>query len=138
MVAPLIANFLEQRSDSLVFIEEGTGRGVWAFQISQIERLERTAGEAGRNRRPMAQGTIIGAGIGLVGGLLLAKYASPSDTTRDYNVLLTSALGAGIGAGAGAFLGSRVKRERWINIPLPRQLSLRTNLRGFSLSYSFR
>lgn len=138
LVAPLIANFLEQRADTLVFIEDGTGRGVWALPLSQIQRLERTAGEAGQNRKPLATGVVVGAGVGLVGGVLFARYFSPSDSTREYNSVLTGLLGAGVGAGLGGFVGSRIKRERWINIPLPRQFSLRANGRRAAISYSFR
>lgn len=138
LVAPLIANFLEQRSDTLVFIEDGTGRGVWTFSLAQIERLETTAGEAGQNRKPMAAGATVGAGVGLVLGVIFAKAATPSDSTREYNAVLTGALGAGVGAGVGAFIGSRVKRERWVNVALPRQFSLRTDGRRIAIAYTFR
>lgn len=138
LVAPLIANFLEQRADTLVFIEDGTGRGVWSFPLSQIERLEMTAGDAGRNRKPIAVGAAIGAGAGLVVGTLFAKVFSPSDSTREYSPLLTGALGAGIGAGLGAYAGSRVQKERWVNIPLPSQFSLRASGRRLALSLAFR
>jgi len=124
LVTPLIANFLEQRGDSLVFIEEGRGRGLWSFAISQIQRLEMTAGEAGRNKKPIAKGAAIGAGVGLALGVLFAAAAEPSDSTKEYSMLLTGAAGAAAGAGIGAYLGSRVKTERWVNVPLGRQFSL--------------
>ena len=89
MVAPLVANFLEQRGDTLVFIEDGRGRGLWSFAISQIQRLETTAGEAGRNTRPIAKGAAIGASIGLVVGVLFAAVAEPSDSTKEYSKILT-------------------------------------------------
>lgn len=130
LVAPLIANFLEQRGDTMVFIEDGRGRGVWSFALSQIERLEMTAGESGRNKRPVARGAVIGGGIGVVGGLLFASAAQPSDSSKKYSRPLTAALGAGVGAGIGALLGARVKSEHWVNVPLPRQFSLIPNRRG--------
>ena len=139
LVAPLIANFLEQRGDTLVFIEDGRGRGVWSFALAQIERLETTGGESGRNKRPVGRGAVIGGGIGLVGGLLFAAAAQPSDSTKKYSRPLTAGLGAGIGVGLGAIIGSRAKSERWVNVPLPRQFSLIPNRRGgFSIAIGFR
>lgn len=139
LVAPLIANFLEQRGDTLVFIEDGRGRGVWSFALGQIERLETTAGESGRNKRPIARGAVIGGGIGLIGGLLFAGAAQPSDSSKEYSRPLTAGLGAGIGAGIGALIGSRAKSERWVNVPLPRQFSLIPNRRGgFTISIGLR
>ena len=123
LVAPLVANFLEQRGDSLVFIEDGRGKGLWSLAISQIQRLETAAGESGRNKKPIAKGAAIGAGVGLAIGVLFAAVAEPSDSTKDYSVFLTGAAGAAAGAGIGAYFGSRVKTERWVNVPLGRQFS---------------
>lgn len=134
LVAPLIANFLEQRGDTLVFIEDGRGRGLWSFSIGQIERLEMTAGEAGRNKAPIAKGAAIGAGVGLVLGVIFASVADPADESRKYSSFLTGALGAGVGAGVGAYFGSRVKAEHWVDVPLNRRLSLRAH--GTSLAIS--
>ena len=139
LVAPLVANFLEQRGDTLVFIEDGRGRGVWSFDIAQIERLEMTAGQADRNRQPIARGAAFGAAIGLVAGVLFASVADPSDSTRKYSTVLTGALGAAAGAGVGALVGSRVKSERWVTVPLTRQFSFRSNGRGaFGFSIGIR
>jgi hypothetical protein len=140
LVAPLVANFLEQRGDTLVFIEDGRGRGVWSFEIAQIERLETSAGEAGRNIRPIGKGAAIGAGVGLVLGIAFAAVAAPSDSTREYSKLLTGAAGAAAGAGVGALVGSRVKSEHWVSVPLPRrQLTFRTNGRGvFAIGFAIR
>jgi hypothetical protein len=138
LVAPLVANFLEQRGDTLVFIEDGLGRGVWSFALSQIERLEMTAGEATRNKRPIARGAVIGGGVGLVLGVLFAAAAQPSDSTKKYSKVLTGAAGAAVGAGIGGFLGSRVKSERWINVPLPQRLSFMPTRGGFSIAISIR
>lgn len=134
LVAPLVANFLEQRGDTLVFIEDGRGRGLWSFSIGQIERLEMTAGEADRNKAPIAKGAAIGAGVGLVLGVIFASVADPSDESRKYSPLLTGALGAAVGGGIGAYFGSRVKTERWVDVPLNRRLSLRAG--GTSLAIS--
>lgn len=133
LVSPLVANFLEQRGDTLVFIEDGTGRGVWTFTLSQIERLETTAGEGGRNKRPIARAATIGGGVGLIAGVLFASSASPSDTSRQYSRPLTGLVGAALGAGVGAIIGSRVKSEQWSPVPLPRQLTLIPSRRGLSI-----
>lgn len=138
LVAPLVANFLEQRGDTLVFIEDGRGRGVWSFAVGQITRLETTAGEAGRNRKPIARSAAIGAGIGLIAGVAFAAAFEPADSTREYSKVLSGALGAGIGAGIGGYVGSRVKTERWVEVPLPRRVGLRTNGRGIALTFRFR
>ena len=134
LVTPLIANFLEQRGDSLVFIEEGRGRGLWSFAISQIQRLEMTAGESGRNKKPIAKGAAIGAGVGLALGVLFAAAAEPSDSTKEYSKIATGAAGAAVGAGIGAYFGSRVKTERWVNVPLGRQFSLRITGRRLGIA----
>ena len=135
MVAPLIANFLEQRGDTLVFIEEDRGRGVWSFHLAQIERLETTGGETAYDKRPIVRNAAIGGGIGLLGGILFAAALSPSDSSKEYSRALSGALGFGVGAGIGAFIGSRMKTERWVNVPLPRRLSFLPNRRGgFSIS----
>lgn len=138
MTSPLVANFLEQRGDSLVFIEEERGRGVWTFSVAQIERLETTGGETAYDKKPIGRNALIGGGIGFGAGILFASVLSPSDTSKEYNKGLTGAVGLGIGAGIGAYIGSRVKTERWVNVPLPRQLSLIPNRRGgFSISISW-
>ena len=134
LVAPLVANFLEQRGDSLVFIEDGRGRGLWSLAISQIQRLEITAGESGRNKTPIAKGAAIGAGVGLALGVLFAAVAEPSDSTKEYSMILTGATGAAVGAGVGAYVGSRVKSEKWVNVPLGRLFSLGVSGRRFGIS----
>jgi hypothetical protein len=134
LVTPLVANFLEQRGDSLVFIEDGRGRGLWSFAISQIQRLEITAGEAGRNKKPIAKGAAIGAGVGLALGILFASAAEPSDSTKEYSAILTGAAGAAAGAGIGAYVGSRVKSEKWVTVPLGRQFSFGVSGRRFGIS----
>jgi hypothetical protein len=139
MVAPLVANFLEQRADTLVFIEDGTGRGVWSFAIDQIQRLERTAGEGTRNRAPTARGAMIGAGAGLVVGLVFASAFEPSNEERQYNRPLTGLIGAGIGGAVGAWIGSRMRAEQWVNVSLPGRLSLIPDFRGgLHVGFSFR
>ena len=138
LVSPLIANFLEQRGDTLVFIEDGRGRGVWSFSLSQIDRLEITAGKTGRSSSAIKKGALIGAGIGLAAGLLFANNFDPSDPTRDFSAGPTGIVGAAAGLGLGVFIGSRISTERWVKVPLPQRVSFAPNGRGLSLSFSFR
>ena len=133
LVAPLIANFLEQRGDTLVFIEDGRGRGVWTFSVGQIERLEMTAGESGRNKQPIAKGAAIGAGVGFLAGVVFASVAEPSDESKKYSPVLTGLAGAVVGAPVGAYFGSRVKTERWVEVPINRQFSFRTTGRSIAI-----
>ena len=130
LVAPLVANFLEQRGDTLVFIEESTGPGVWSITLPLITKLETTGGDATGNRPYVLKGAAIGAGSGLVVGLLFAAAARPADEGRTYNRPVTGLIGAAIGGGIGAFLGSRRQTERWIDVPLPGRLSLLPDPRG--------
>jgi hypothetical protein len=137
LVAPLVANFLEQRSDTLVFIEDGLGRGVWSFSVTQIERLETTGGQ-GLDKRPIGKGAVIGGGIGLAAGMVFAAAATPSDPDKEYSRALTGALGFGVGAGLGALVGTRNNSQRWVNVPLPRRLSVGPHSRGgYAISFRF-
>ena len=123
MVSPLIANFLEQRGDTLVFIENEKGRGVWSFGVAQIDRLETTAGETGRSKSAMKKGAIIGGIAGLATGILFAATFDPSGDNRKYSRMQTGIVAGLAGAGFGFLIGSFVSTERWVNVPLPKQLT---------------
>jgi hypothetical protein len=136
MVSPLVANFLEQRGDTLVFIEDGRGRGVWSFDLAQIDRLETTAGETGRSSQAMKKGALIGGGIGLTLGVLFAATFDPSSDNRRYSRVQTGIVAGLAGAGFGFFIGSLASTERWVNVPLPRQgAELPTVGVGFKLGF---
>lgn len=124
LVAPLIANFLELRGDTLVLFEEGAGRGIWSVTLGQVRRLEATAGDRGLNRPYMLRGALIGAGSGAIGGVVFAATFEPSDPSRKYSRPLSALVGAAVGAGVGALIGSRFTTEGWVPVPLPRGLSL--------------
>lgn len=138
LVAPLVANFLEQRGDTLVFIEEGSGPGVWSFALAQIDKLEVTGGQASGNRNYVARGAAWGAAVGFVAGVMFAAAARPSEEGRTYNRPVTGLVGAAIGGGIGAFAGSRRQTERWVTVPLPGRLTLAPNARGLSLAFRVR
>src|SRR4029453_2505600 len=85
LVSPLVANFLEQRGDTLVVIEDGRGRGVWSFDLAQVDRLETTAGQVGRTSSAIKKGALIGGGIGLAAGIIFASTFDPSGDNRQYS-----------------------------------------------------
>jgi len=138
LVTPLIANFLEQRGDTLVFIEEGAGPGVWRFSTAQIDRLEISTGQSTGDRNYMARGALWGAGAGFVAGVVFAAALRPSEEGRTYNRPVTGLVGAALGAGIGAFVGSRRQTERWVTVPLRGSLSLVPTPHGVGLSLRFR
>ncbi|HEX7123043.1 MAG TPA: hypothetical protein VF178_11780 [Gemmatimonadaceae bacterium] len=133
LVTPLVANYLELRGDTLFVFEDGTGRGIWSFALDRVQRLEATAGERGLHRPYMLRGAVIGGGVGLIGGLVFAAAASPSDPSEEYDKALTSLVGLAVGAGVGAFIGSRFTTEAWVPVPLPRRTA-----GGYGLSLGFR
>ena len=139
LVAPLMANYLETRGDTAVFIDAGAGRGIWTFTLDQITKLEQSRGERRFNLKPMA----IWAGIGAPVGTLLVwgptGFTSPSDSTRKYNRTATALIGAGLGAIVGAAVGSRFTEEHWMSLPLPKRVSFNPFRRGggMELSVSF-
>jgi len=130
LVAPLIANYLELRGDTLVLFEEGAGRGVWSLSLDQVQRLEMSIGMRNRYQPYIVKGALIGAGAGALGGLLFAASFSPSDPSRTYSRPLTGSVGAVVGAGLGAFVGSRRKAEQFSVIPVPRRISALPNGHG--------
>lgn len=132
LVAPLVANYLELRGDTLVLFEDGTGRGIWSFALDQVERLETTAGERAVNRPYIMRGALIGGAIGALSGVIFAASANPSDPSEEYSMPLTGVLGAAVGAGIGGLIGSRFTTEGWVPVPLPRRTA-----RGLGLTLRF-
>lgn len=124
LVAPLVANYLELRGDTLILFEEGAGRGIWSVALGQVQRLEATAGEQRLHRPYIVRGALIGAGAGALGGIVFAATVEPSDPDRKFSRSLSALLGATVGAGIGALVGSRFTTEGWVPIPLPRGVSL--------------
>lgn len=133
LVAPLIANYLELRGDTLVVFEDGTGRGIWSFALDRVQRLEATAGERGLNRPYVLRGALIGGVLGAVGGFVFANAAKPSDPSEEYSKPLSSLVGLAVGGGIGALIGSRFTTEAWVPVPLPQRTPS-----GYGLSFSLR
>jgi hypothetical protein len=137
LVAPLVANFLQMRGDTAVFIEDAAGKGVWSLHVSDIARLERSDGEQRANKPYIIRGAAAGAAVGLVGGLLVASSLEPSDSDKKYSRGASGAAGAVVGAVIGGLIGSRFGAERWTNVPLPRRMSVLPGPRGMGLRVGF-
>lgn len=138
LVAPLVANYLEVRGDTLVLFEESSGRGVWTFPFSQVQRLETSIGDRRGHRPHIIRGATWGAGIGALAGLLFAATATPSDPDRKYSQPLSMLTAGIVGAGIGGYIGSRVREEAWAPIPIPRRVSLVPGIRSrVGITFSF-
>lgn len=130
LVAPLVANYLEVRSDTLILFEESAGRGVWSFALAQVERLETTTGDQRGHRRYILRGAAYGFAGGAVAGFLFASSSKPSDPDREYSRPLSAFVGGALGAGVGALIGSRIVAEGWAPVPLPRRVSIGPDAQG--------
>lgn len=133
LLTPLIANFFEMRGDTAVFIENSQGRGLWAFNIDQITKLERSLGEQSGDRGLITRGALLGAAGGAALFYGFAALFEPSDSTRRFNRVATMGIGAAVGAGAGAYLYSRRTTERWGTVPVPHRVSVVPGRRGVNV-----
>lgn len=130
LVAPLVANFLEAKADTLLFFEEKAGRGIWSLTLDQITKLEVTLGEKRHHKEYIVKYGLIGAGIGALSFGYFASNFHPGDKSKDYSTLGTGALGALVGGGLGAYLGSRASAEKWGPLALPKKLVIAPDLSG--------
>ena len=137
MVAPVIAQFMEVKGDTAFFIEDNAGRGVWSIQLSEIAKLERSDGEHRRQQPYIRRGVLWGAGIGFGAAYLYTSAAKPSNSGKKFQRLPSAAIGGLVGAGVGAYIGSRFRDERWVNVPVIRGLSIAPNERGLQVGWSF-
>jgi hypothetical protein len=136
LVAPIIGSFLQQRGDTAVFIEEGSGRGVWSLTLAQITMLEQSAGDRKSNKPYLIKGALYGAPAGLVASILVLKAFSP-DSGKEWDRVPTYATGVIGGALIGAAIGSRYAREHWSAVALPRRVSFLPSRRGLNISLGF-
>jgi hypothetical protein len=135
LVAPLVANFLRMRGDTAVFMEDGSGQGVWSIQLADITRLEQSSGERRGERRNVMKGAAIGGGAGFLLGFGFAATFSPSDSSKKFSRGFTGLAGAAIGGAIGAYFGyrrgvgtGRMSPSRGVSGPFHR---------GASLSFTF-
>jgi hypothetical protein len=124
LVAPLVANYLENKADTLLFFEERAGRGIWSLTLDQITKLEVTLGEKPHHTEFVLKYGAIGAAIGAVTFGVFASNAHPSDDSRDYSTVGTGLIGLVLGGGVGAYVGSRASAEKWRPLTLPKKLAL--------------
>lgn len=125
LVSPLLANYLEMKGDTAVFLEAAAGRGIWTFTLDQITRIEQSQGEKRFNSGPMLKGGLIGIPAGALAFWGATGLFNPSDSTKQYNRGGTAATGALVGGVVGVFIGSFAKAERWMSLPLPNRVSVR-------------
>lgn len=130
LVSPLLANYLETKGDTAVFIESAAGRGIWTFTIDQITRIEQSQGEKRFNGGPMLKSGLIGVPVGALLFWGATGIFTPSDSTSQYNRGGTAAAGALVGGVVGVVVGSFFKAERWMSLPLPNRMSFRPIRRG--------
>ncbi len=130
LVAPLIANYLEHKADTLLFFEERAGRGIWSLTLDQITKLEVTLGEKRHHREYVIKYGLIGAGAGALAFGYFASNFHPGDKSRDYSTLGTGAVGLVVGAGIGAYIGSRASAEKWSTLALPKKLAISPDMSG--------
>ncbi len=141
LVSPLLANYLEMKGDTAVFIESAAGRGIWTFTLEQITKIEQSQGDKRYNKGPMLKGAAIGVPIGALLFWGTTGIVNTSDSTRKFNRGGTAAFGAAVGAVVGALVGSRIPQEHWMPLPLPKRVSFNPFRRDggveFSLGFSF-
>ncbi len=106
------------RGDTLVLVADST----FFYPVGSITRLE----VSWRKRSH----TSLGAGLGLIAGIAIGVGASAHFASEcrksgqgwcDTAYVLTP-LGALVGTLAGAFIGGRVKTDRWVEVPLDQLL----------------
>lgn len=112
---------------------EDEGGSIWSLHVSDITKLERSNGERKVNKPYIVRGAIVGGGVGLVGGLLIASSLKPSDSGKKYSRGATGGAGAVLGAVIGGVIGSRFGAERWTTVALPRRVSVLPDSRGLGL-----
>lgn len=130
LVSPLLANYLEMKGDTAVFIEAAAGRGIWTFTLDQITRIEQSQGEKRYNSGPMLKGALIGIPAGALAFWGTTGMFHPSDSTTQFNRGATAAIGALVGGVVGVIVGSRINQERWMAVPLPHRVSFNPFRRG--------
>ncbi|MBV6520054.1 MAG: hypothetical protein MNPFHGCM_00159 [Gemmatimonadaceae bacterium] len=124
LVSPLIANYLENKADTLLFFEEKAGRGIWSLTLDQITKIEVTLGEQPHHRQYIVRYGLIGSAAGALAFGYFASNFHPGDKSKDYSTMGTAAIGALVGGGLGAYLGSRAKAEKWGPLTLPKKLAI--------------
>jgi hypothetical protein len=130
LVAPLIANYLEMRGDTVVLVDDRAGRGLWSIPYSDIRSLHLSIGQKKNHGPYIVRGAVLGGAAGFIIGALAAATIDPSDTTKKFKRLTTGAVVGAGGALAGGLIGSRFTTENWSPISLRRRVTLAPMPRG--------
>ena len=93
----------------------GSGGPPGRLELSELAKLEVSRGMKGN----AGTGALIGAGVGLVGGIVAGILFSPEND--DYGLVYMSiAMSTFVGATAiGAVTGAFIKTEKWQELPIP-------------------
>lgn len=130
LVGPLVANYLEMRSDTVVLVEDRAGQGLWSIPYSDLRTLHLSAGIK-RNHPPyILRGAALGGAGGFLIGVLAAASFQPGDTAKKFKRVTTGLVVGGIGATIGGIVGSRFTTENWVPISLQRRVSILPSRRG--------
>jgi hypothetical protein len=133
LVAPLIANYLEMRGDTVVLVDDRAGRGLWSIPYNDIRSLHLSIGQKNNHGPYIARGAVLGGAAGFIVGVIFAATVDPSDTTKKFKRVTTGAIGGVGGALIGGLVGSRFITENWSPIVLRRRVTLTPMPRGAQL-----
>ena len=123
LVFPLLANYLEMKGDTAVFIEAAAGRGIWTFTLDQITRIEQSQGDKRFNRGPILKSAAVGIPVGSLLFWGVTGIFKTGNSGTKFKRGGTAALGALVGGVVGAIVGTRFAEEHWMPLPLPRRVS---------------
>jgi hypothetical protein len=130
-VQPFVGTLVGLGSDGLL-VKRGRSHVPTLIPRSFVVRLEVSGGRKSQAGR----GTLIGAGVGAMPGLLLTFGDYNSDTEPSPGVV--AAVGAASGAAVGAAIGWALKSEDWQPAELPAVAAGVTPLPGGGLGVSLR
>ena len=129
----LIGRLQEVTADSLILVQPGD-RGLVAISRARVKAFERWSGTKSAVGRDAKRGLGIGAGVGLLGGLV-AVTATGSDQCSSFLELepqcapaawvFGGAIAGGlVGVLVGAVVGTSNRVDRWTTVPVPARPSL--------------
>jgi hypothetical protein len=89
------------------------------FPLSDVVKLEISRGR----KSNAGKGTLIGAGVGLVVGLMAAAASTDdSDSLGEFSWLVYPPSGILVGGTLGLVVGALTRTEKWQEVPLPQPI----------------
>ncbi len=91
--------------------------------LASLAWLEVSRGQKSRTVRGAGIGFLVGGAAGLATAAIVCAIAGDCDPDSSYTGLVYASLGvlgAGVGALTGAIIGSTIKVDRWLDVPLDR------------------